>query len=173
MDLWQKRTGEPLFHVGEYARCLHDVLQRCCQCQCCAVHDTLLRLERRQTTKKRAKFTIHFNLLFVSRGSGNGDLDKCSWQQMEVRVVPKEYVNSGFCSNLASAANCSYPNMCAVKDHPSLREGLPCVGQIQNPIPRTAAPSLQVQYLRCTAISRQPHQTHLLRKQSSLASATI
>jgi hypothetical protein len=104
MELWQKRTGDPLIHVSEYASCLHNVLLRCWQCQCCAAHDTLLRLERRQTTKKRAKPTIHFNLLFASRSSSNGDLDECSWQQMEVRVIPKGYVNSRFCGNARPSA---------------------------------------------------------------------
>ena len=99
---WQKRPGDPLLHVSEHARCLHNVLQRCWQCQCCTAHDTLLRLEQRQTTKRRAKRTIHFSLLFASRNSSSGNIDERSWQQMEVRVVAKGYVFSGLLAVLGN-----------------------------------------------------------------------
>jgi len=94
VDSWQRRPGDPLIHVNEDAQCLHNVLQRCWQCQCCIAHDTLLQLEQRQVPKRRARTNIHFNLLFASKTS-SGNTDECSWQQMEVRVLAKRYACFG------------------------------------------------------------------------------
>ncbi|KAE9369005.1 hypothetical protein N431DRAFT_486411 [Stipitochalara longipes BDJ] len=90
IDSWKRSTKEPLIYVSESANCLHNVLLRCWQCQCCAAHDTLLRLERRQTPKKKiAKTATNFDLLFVSSSSSAHKLDDSLWQQMQVVVVPK------------------------------------------------------------------------------------
>lgn len=89
VDSWRKHSGDHLLHVSEHAGCLYTVLRKCWQCQCCAAHDTLLRLEQRPRSKRRVKPAVKFKLLFASKISNDDDMYGGSWQQMEIRVIPK------------------------------------------------------------------------------------
>ncbi|KAF7953028.1 hypothetical protein EAE96_006250 [Botrytis aclada] len=90
LDSWKKNNKEPLLKVKEFAGCLHSALLKCWQCQCCAAHDTLLRIENRQTRIiRKAKDTVRFDLLFVSNDATSSAGDSSAWKQMQVVVVPK------------------------------------------------------------------------------------
>ncbi|TEY52509.1 hypothetical protein BOTCAL_0257g00020 [Botryotinia calthae] len=90
LDSWKRNNKEPLLKVKEFAGCLHSALLKCWQCQCCAAHDTLLRIENRQTQiSRKARDTVHFELLFVSNAAVGAAGDSSAWKQMQVVVLPK------------------------------------------------------------------------------------